>query len=66
VGKNLQKLMWSKKITYQTSVLQQVGNVMIYTVGNKSYYLDINTGKELWQVKNNIYHKYRKRKRLGL
>ena len=53
---NEQKLMWSKKIAYQTSRLQQFENVMIYTVGNKSSYLDIHTGKELWQTKNNIYH----------
>lgn len=50
-----QKVLWSKKIAYQSSNLQQFSNTMIYTVANKSYCLDINTGNELWKVKNNIY-----------
>jgi outer membrane protein assembly factor BamB len=50
-----QKVLWSKKIAYQTSHLQQFNKTMIYTVGNKSYCLDINSGNELWDVKNNIY-----------
>jgi len=50
-----QKVLWSKKIAYQSSNLQQFSKTMIYTVANKSYCLDINTGNELWEVKNNIY-----------
>jgi outer membrane protein assembly factor BamB len=50
-----QKVLWSKKIAYQSSNLQQFSKTMIYTVANKSYCLDINTGNELWDVKNNIY-----------
>ena len=50
-----QKVLWSKKIAYQTSNLQQFSNTMIYTIANKSYCLDCNTGNELWEVKNNIY-----------
>lgn len=50
-----QKVLWSKKIAYQSSNLQQFSNTMIYTVANKSYCLDIITGNELWEVKNNIY-----------
>lgn len=50
-----QKVLWSKKIAYQSSNLQQFSKTMIYTVANKSYCLDINTGSELWEVKNNIY-----------
>lgn len=49
-------VLWSKKIAYQTSGLQQFNKTMIYTIGNKSYCLDINTGNELWEVKNNIYY----------
>lgn len=49
------KLLWNKKIAYQTSYLQQFSRTMIYTVANKSYCLDINSGEELWEVKNNIY-----------
>jgi hypothetical protein len=51
-----QKLLWSKKIAYQISNLQQYSNTMIYTSANKSNCLDIHTGKELWEVKNNIYY----------
>ncbi len=49
-------LLWSKKIMYQVSSLQQFSNTMIFTRANKSYCLDIRTGEELWEVKNNIYH----------
>jgi len=50
-----QKVLWSKKIAYQSSNLQQFSKTMIYTIANKSYCLDIYTGNELWEVKNNIY-----------
>lgn len=50
-----QKVLWSKKIAYHTSNLQQYEQTMIYTAKNKSYCLDINNGNELWEVKNNIY-----------
>ena len=49
------KVLWSKKIAYQSSNLQQFSNTMVYTAGNKSSCLDINSGNELWDVKNNIY-----------
>lgn len=49
-------VLWNKKIAYQQSSLQQFNKTMIYTVGNKSYCLDIKTGNELWEVKNNIYY----------
>lgn len=50
-----QKVLWSKRIAYQLSSLQQFSKTMIYTSGNKSFCLDINTGKEIWEVKNQIY-----------
>lgn len=53
---NNKKLLWSKKIVYQTSGLQQFSNTMIYTTANKSYCLDVNTGNEIWELKNNIYY----------
>lgn len=31
------KLLWTKKIAYQSSNLKQFSNTLIYTVGNKSY-----------------------------
>lgn len=53
---NNKKLLWTKKIVYQTSGLQQFSKTIIYTTANKSYCLDVNTGNELWELKNNIYY----------
>ena len=53
---NNKKLIWSQKIYYQASSLQQFSNTMIYNVNTKSKCLDVNTGNELWEVKNNIYY----------
>ncbi len=53
---NDKNLLWSKNIAYQTSSLQQFSNTMIFTVANKSNCLDIKTGNEVWEVKNNIYY----------
>lgn len=50
------RVLWSEYIAYQSSNLQQFSNTMISTSGNKSNCLDINTGNELWEVKNNIYY----------
>lgn len=50
-----QMLLWNKKIAYQTSDLQQFSQTMIFRVGNKSNLLDVNTGKNLRQIKNSIY-----------
>ncbi len=52
---NNKEVKWSKKIAYQVSSVQQFSNTMIFTAGNKSYCLDINTGNKLWDVKNDIY-----------
>ena len=49
------KKYYGVKDCHQSSNLQQSSNTMIYTVANKSYCLDIITGNELWEVKNNIY-----------
>lgn len=50
-----QNILWTKKIAYQTNILQQFSNTMIYSADYRSYSLDINTGDELWEVKNNMY-----------
>lgn len=52
---NSDVLKWSKKINYHTSSVQQFSNMIILTVANKSHCLDINTGRELWEVRNDIY-----------
>jgi hypothetical protein len=49
------RVLWSKMMAYQMSTVQQFSNTMIYTVGNKSSCLNVNTGNELWEVKNNLY-----------
>ncbi len=49
------RVLWNKKIFYESSYLQQFSKAMIYTVGNKSYCLDIYRGNDIWEVKNNIY-----------
>lgn len=49
-------LLWSKKIAYQASSLQQFSNTMIFTVANKSQCLDIRSGNKIWEVKNNFYY----------
>lgn len=48
-------VLWTKKMIYSTSNIQQLSNTLLYTSGNKSYCLDNKTGNELWEVKNNIY-----------
>jgi len=49
------KLLWSKKLSYQTNRIQQIGKSIIYTAGNTSYCLDVYTGNTLWETKHNIY-----------
>lgn len=50
------KVLWHKRISYQYSNLQQFSNTMIFTNGNESHCLDIRTGIEIREVKNNIYY----------
>jgi len=45
---------WVKKINYQQSRIKQFDNVMIETVGEKSYCLNSESGENLWEVKNAI------------
>jgi len=53
---NSNELKWSKKLAYQSSDILQYNNMLIQTVGTKSYCLDIESGKELWELKNDIYY----------
>ena len=50
------QLKWGKYMVYQNSSLWQYDNTMILTKGNKSYCLDIHTGMDKWQAKNDIYY----------
>lgn len=48
------KVLWSKKISYQLENLEQTGGVTLHSTGKKSYSLDNATGQELWEVKNTL------------
>jgi len=50
------KVKWSKKIVYESNRLQQFDSTLIFTVGNTSYYIDRNTGADLWKIPNTFYH----------
>jgi len=49
-----EKIKWSKNITYQRNSVNQFDNTIIFTAGFRSYRLNIENGKNLWNVKNNI------------
>src|SRR5690606_38135293 len=48
------KVLWSKKLLYQTENLEQTGGVTLYSTVKKSYALDNLTGQEQWEVKNTL------------
>lgn len=48
------RVLWSKKIAFQSSDIQQYGGVTLQTRGGKSYCLNNETGEELWEVKNSL------------
>ncbi len=45
---------WVKKINYQQSRIEQFDNVIIQTIANKSYCLNIENGENQWEVKNTV------------
>jgi hypothetical protein len=47
---------WTRKMNYQTSSIRQFANTIIYSMGNKSHCLHVETGENLWEVKNDIYY----------
>lgn len=49
------RVKWDKRIAFQANQIQQYSNTIIESSANKSFCLDINTGTNLWEVKNNIY-----------
>jgi hypothetical protein len=46
---------WFRKINYEQASIDQVGHVMVQTSAGTSYYLDIEDGKSIWEVRNSIY-----------
>jgi len=53
---NSDSVKWTKKMNYQTSSIHQYASTIIYSTANKCYCLNIENGKDLWEVKNNIYY----------
>jgi hypothetical protein len=48
---------WSKKINFNLmSTIEQHGDLIIQTIGNKSYSLNFESGETQWEVKNTIYY----------
>lgn len=50
------RIKWSKTAFYHITSFEQYNDNIIQTDQNKSFYLDYDTGEELWKVKNQIYH----------
>lgn len=48
------KILWSKKIAFQTEDIVQIGGLTLHITGRKSYCLDNKTGLKKWEVKNSI------------
>jgi|GEM_PF-1226798 len=51
---NNRKVVWSKLMNFQFSHIRHVNNTLIKTEGINSTFLDMNTGRPLWQIKNNL------------
>jgi outer membrane protein assembly factor BamB len=47
---------WSKNINYQKGSIKQSNNIIIQTIANKSYCLNIKNGENKWRIKNSIYY----------
>ena len=50
-----QNILWTKKITLQSGKIAQFGSNIIEKVNNKNVYIENKTGKNRWEVKNNIF-----------
>jgi outer membrane protein assembly factor BamB len=47
---------WSEKINSPLAVIEQHGDLIIQTIGKKSYSLNFENGETQWEVKNTIYY----------
>ena len=45
---------WSKKISYQKNTIKQTGSTIIFTEESKSYCLNTENGKSLWEINSYI------------
>lgn len=48
------EVLWFQKINFQSTSVEQYGGITLQTEGSKSYYLDNQTGEQLWEVKNSL------------
>ena len=49
-----EKVIWSKKISYQKNTIKQTGSTIIFTEEGKSYCLNTENGKNLWEINTYI------------
>jgi hypothetical protein len=54
------KVLWAKKINYQSEDLDDYRGVTLYTSPIKSYNMDGETGAQLWEVKNSLLYTFKK------
>ncbi|GGK29976.1 hypothetical protein GCM10007962_25310 [Yeosuana aromativorans] len=47
---------WTKKIDYSMSSIQQYGDILILSKGNKIIRLNIENGDPMWDIKNDLYY----------
>lgn len=47
---------WSKYLNYNSGDIAQHGNLLIQTIGNKCFSLNLENGEDQWEVKNNVYY----------
>ncbi|QLG44907.1 PQQ-binding-like beta-propeller repeat protein [Costertonia aggregata] len=49
-----QKVLWSERVNYQLEDIEQFEGITLKTKAGKTFCIDNDTGKELWEVKNSI------------
>ncbi len=52
---DLDQVLWSRDINYNDALVEHYGYRMIETKKGKSVMIDLATGQNLWEVKNNIF-----------
>lgn len=53
---NAKNLNWSTKMNYSMGRVRQYGNLITMSRENKVFYLNNDTGTEIWNDKNDLYH----------
>lgn len=53
---NNKSVKWTKKIDYSNSSIQQYGDILILSKGNKIFRMNIENGDPMWDIKNDLYY----------